>query len=293
MATDSPNENEAEARHEHAGDLGKEHAGLEAAKGKPHPTVITVAPPQRGAGPPAPPTPPPIVPVTAATTRQKITLAILLALLSFAVIGAWFYVLDLAEGQLQKEYKLSWEAPPNLVLRSGPPSFYYDRQKKEIFHRGPIDTKIKLELVALPTAPENENTKEAIQSYNDVIDSLAYKSNESLRGVLVLLLLFGGLSGLLGNQLRTNGNFVNIIVYKDALDVRRWWPWYAIHPLISFVLGVIVVLMVKAELIQLGDKIPSGSMWWAAVAFLAGFGASEFTERLRLLTQTLFGKSSS
>jgi hypothetical protein len=50
--------------------------------------------------------------------------------------------------------------------------------------------------------------------------------------------------------------------------------------------------MIKAELISLGDKVPSGSLGWAGLAFLAGFGASDFTERLRLLTQTLFGKSS-
>ena len=33
--------------------------------------------------------------------------------------------------------------------------------------------------------------------------------------------------------------------------------------------------------------------WWLAIAVRAGFGASEFTERLRLLTQTVFGKIAS
>jgi hypothetical protein len=48
--------------------------------------------------------------------------------------------------------------------------------------------------------------------------------------------------------------------------------------------------MVKAELIAFGSKTPAGSLWRAAIAFLAGFGEREFTERLRLLTRTLFGQ---
>lgn len=287
----TPNDEiEAKAPEGQPEDLGKEQPGNEVAEGGEHPNVVAVAPPQRGAGAVDPPGPPPVVPVTPATPREKIVLAILLAVFSFAVIATWFYVLKQTEERLNKEYKVAWAAPEGFVLRPGPPSFYYNR--KEVSHRGPIDTKLKSELLALPTGQEPENTKESIQGYNDAVDNLAYQSNESLQGILMFLLAFGGLSAVLGNQLRANGNFVNIIVYKDALDVRRWWPWYAMHPLISFVLGVIVVLLVKADLIQLGDKVPSGSMWWSAIAFLAGFGASEFTERLRLLTQTLFGKSS-
>jgi hypothetical protein len=288
MATDPPDEAKKGATEAEAKGQVQDQTEISGQDGN----RIAVAPPLRAAGAPPPPIPPPTVPITPATTRQKITLAILLAIFSVAIIGAWFYVLDQAEDQLHREYKLSWEAPSNLELRPGPPTFYYDRQTHEMRQRGPIDTKLKSELIALPIAKENQNADAAIQSYNDAINSLAYKSNESLRGILILLLLFGGLSGLLGNQLRTNMNFVNIIVYKDALDVHRWWPWYAIPPFISFVLGVVVVLMIKAELISLGDKVPSGSLGWAGLAFLAGFGASDFTERLRLLTQTLFGKSS-
>jgi len=256
------------------------------------PTVVEVAPPQKGAGPAAPPTEAHVVAVHRATRGQKIFLAILLAFFSLLLILAWFCVLDRVEDQLEKEHKISWEAPEGLELRPGPPNFYYDRAGKEMLYRGPIDAKSKAELTALPVVKEGAQNTAAIQSYYDAINNLTYRSNESLRGILILLLIFGGLSGILGNQLRTNGNFVNIIVYKDALDVERWWPWYAIPPIISFVLGIVIVLMLKADLIQLGDKVPSGSMWWAAVAFLAGFGASDFTERLRLLTQTLFGKSS-
>ena len=192
---------------------------------------------------------------------------------------------------LQKEYTVTWEAPPNLQIRPGPANFFYDRKAHKLSHRGPIDTKLKTELAALPIAVEGdaENTT-AIQSYNDALSNLAYQSSNALNGILLFLLAFGGLSGVLGNQLRTNANFVNVIVYKKALDVNLWWPWYAVPPFISFVLGVVIVLMIKAELIQLGDKVPTGSLWWAAIAFLAGFGASEFTDRLRLLTQTLFGK---
>jgi hypothetical protein len=230
---------------------------------------------------------------TPATQKQKIVLAVLLVLFSVLVTWAWFCVLNRVENILHKEYTISWEAPANLQLRPGPAGLFYDREAKKMSHRGPIDSKLKTELAALPVVVENDaENATAIQSYNDAISNLAYKSGAELDNVLMLLLVFGGLSAVLGNQLRTDGNFVNVIVKANKLDVNLWWPWYAIPPFISFVLGVVIVLMIKAELIQLGDKVPTGSLWWAAIAFLAGFGASDFTDRLRLLTQTLFGKGS-
>jgi hypothetical protein len=105
-----------------------------------------------------------------------------------------------------------------------------------------------------------------------------------------MFLLVGGLSGLLGTHLRSLVNFVNIDCYRNQLDLRRWWTYYLLRPVIGFVLGLGAVLLLKAELIEVGTKQVSGSMWWAAVAFLAGFGAAEFTERLRSVVITVFGE---
>ncbi len=255
-------------------------------------TQVAVAPAPVAAGQPAPPNPNPTVPFTPASFWQKVILAIILFVFAGVVVAVWFSTLNHVEDQLQKEHKIPWIAPSKLVLRPGPATFYYDRETNALFHRGAIDTKLKAELSALPLSKEVGNTEAAIQSYSEAISSLAYKSNESLRGILIYVLLLGGLSGLLGAHLRSVVNFVNVTCYKNELDVNHWWPWYGLRPIIGFVLGVMVVLMIKSELLQLEDKVPSGSMWWAAIAFLSGFGASEFTDRLRLLTQTLFGKSS-
>ena len=59
---------------------------------------------------------------------------------------------------------------------------------------------------------------------------------------------------------------------------------------LGFLLGMVAIVMVESQLLPAEGSTEARNTWWIGVAFLAGFGASEFTARLRLLTQTLFGK---
>ena len=214
--------------------------------------------------------------------------------LTTIVLIIWFYALVRYDKKLQTEFTVTWNAPPNLSLKSGPSSFWYDKQTKELHYRGLIDDKLKEELISLTNVNQDSEPQlqKAVRDYSEAIDKLAYQSNEAAERLIAYLLFLGGLSGMLGTQLRSMTNFVGIACFKNQLDVSRWWPWYAIRPMVGFLLGVILVLIIEAGLFSIGETKPIGTNWWLAVAFLAGFGATDFTDRLRLLSKTLFGNSS-
>lgn len=229
-------------------------------------------------------------PIVPATLTQKIFLALFLISTGIILVYYWLDLIESLEKKLQTEVTVSWVAPAGFMLKPGPPSFIYDRASKELKHIGVIDTKKKEELLALLEKKGAGSSQKLLQDYWEAIDKLAYKSNELLRGFILSLFWVGGLSGVLGVQLRAMINFIGVACYKNALDVGRWWPWYSLRPLIGFVLGAVAVLTIEAGILQAGEKAPGGTMWWVSIAFLAGFGADDFTQKLRSLTQTLFGQ---
>jgi hypothetical protein len=84
-------------------------------------------------------------------------------------------------------------------------------------------------------------------------------------------------------------SFVNMICYRRSLDLELWWPYYVLRPPVGFLIGFTVVLLVKAELLFKGEvATASGSLWWAGIAFVAGFASSEFTEYLITMSRKFF-----
>ena len=86
-------------------------------------------------------------------------------------------------------------------------------------------------------------------------------------------------------------NFVGVACYTENLDLLRWWPYYVLRPLTGFILGVILIAVVQGGYFTLGAASPISSLAWGGIAFLAGFGEQEFTQRLRQLTKTIFGEA--
>ena len=84
---------------------------------------------------------------------------------------------------------------------------------------------------------------------------------------------------------------MGIACYSGDLDLVVWWPYYVIRPVTGFILGVILVSVVHGGYFTLGAGSPVSTLAWAGIAFLAGFGEQEFTQRLRQLTKTIFGES--
>lgn len=247
------------------------------------PTTAAAASRTDGAAPPPPP----------ATQKQKILLFVFLLTSTVVILVCWCGVLKQLEAQLLAEHKVPWIAPASSVLKSGPPAFTYDRGSNLLCFKGTIDAQTKKELASLLVTEGTSNPAEFAQTYSDAIGRLAYAATDSGARTVYLLLLLGGLSAMLGVQLRSIVNCMYVICYKRALDALLWWPWYVFRPLAGFLIGFTVVLLVKAEVLFKGEAAAVGSLWWAGVALLAGFGASEFAERLRLLSQTMFGEGDS
>lgn len=225
----------------------------------------------------------------------KFVLFFLIIILTVILLCAWFNVFKNVDEKLKNEAVASWTGHPDVILSPGPPSFWYDG-KGALHHQGPIDKELKRELLTLASPRDTANVgaevKISLQEYTKAIDTLAYNSNKDAGKIISLLLLLGGLSGVLGVQLRSMTNFIGVACYKGTLDVPRWWPWYLIRPAIGFVVGMISVLIIDAGLLSSEGAAPTRTSWWIGVAFLAGFAINEFTDRLRLLSKSLFGESS-
>jgi hypothetical protein len=253
--------------------------------------------PAAGAQPPAPAgtaplrpaakAPPPLKP---ATFGQKVWVSIALVLTTLIVVGLAKNAVSTVDGYILRENSVTWQAPSGFTLKPGPTTFRYDAAKSQLVHIGVIDQKEKLELIGLVSATVEQPPSEEMKSYWAAIDQLAFVSNRQLGGLLISLLYLGGLAGVVGVQLRSLVNFVATAV-SGNLDIVIWWPYYALRPFTGLLLGMIIVIVVQAGWFAAGSGAPSGTLWWASIAFLAGFGEREFTERLRQLTKALFGDS--
>ena len=258
-------------------------------------------------------------PVHPATTRQKVWTALALILTTILFVWIAKSAVTKVDGYIQKENRVTWQAPAGFTLKPGPPTFWYDAGKSELVHIGVIEPKVKLELIGLvplpaeqsppvetkspaatsPPAAEVQSSPSPVKSFPYVemksywaaLDQLAFLSNQQMGGMLISLLLLGGVAGVLGAQLRSLGSFIGHACYTNRLDMVIWWPYFLLRPFTGFLLGIVVVIVVQAGLLAAGSGTPSSTMWWASIAFLAGFGDTEFTERLRQLTKTLFGAS--
>jgi hypothetical protein len=248
---------------------------------------------------PATATPPPTTTTSTspdaplASTAQKVWLFLALLLLSAGTLCGWFRVLDETDKKLDAVYEVHWERPAGLSLAAGPATFWYDARSHRLQHRGTIDTEgmqtlVKLASLSDPKAdPKTEGPK--LQGYVDAVNELAFLSGATKSQAFHWILLLGGLSGILGVMVRSLSNFVGVACFKRDLRLGTWWPWYAVRPVIGMIVGVLTIVLVHSKLLFTTEANGSGTLWWLSVSFLAGYGATEFTERLRLVTQTLFG----
>jgi hypothetical protein len=160
---------------------------------------------------------------------------------------------------------------------------------------GPIDPDQKKELTGLALSNHGgpDSTDPDIVTYWAAIDELAFKANKLRDSGLTFLLVLAGVSGMLGVLIRSILDFVGNACFKNTLDVYRWWPWYLMRPPLGFLLGLLSVLIIQARIFLPNTGGSMATVWWLGVAVLVGFGTDDFAGRLRLVSQTLFGKSES
>lgn len=98
------------------------------------------------------------------------------------------------------------------------------------------------------------------------------------------------LSGGIGGTIYTIRGFYQNLG-KGIFDLRWTW-WYIYRPIVSLVIGVFVYFLIVGGLLSIGGvsevNYSKGLMFYAAIAFLAGFSFTQFTNKLEELTSTIF-----
>jgi hypothetical protein len=77
-----------------------------------------------------------------------------------------------------------------------------------------------------------------------------------------------------------------------VLDFKRWWPLYFTRPVTGAILGLVVIILLKSNIISLTlNSSNPESLWWLGLSIISGFGTIDATERLRLTSKAIFGES--
>ena len=85
------------------------------------------------------------------------------------------------------------------------------------------------------------------------------------------------------------GIYLNASVHKNWDPV--WLPWYILRPLVSFVLGGVSFLFIRAGLFVLqAAQVPDSSIvGFLALAFIAGLNVDRFLAKLEDVAQATWG----
>ncbi|BCJ86678.1 hypothetical protein [Effusibacillus dendaii] len=73
---------------------------------------------------------------------------------------------------------------------------------------------------------------------------------------------------------------------QGLLNIRKWWIWYGLRPIMSAGTAVMFVLLLKSGLLflQISDSIAPS----IGLAFLVGYGFGKVMDKLDGVTETLF-----
>lgn len=221
-----------------------------------------------------------------------------LAAASVCMFLAWWILARFNENALQR-IEAAWTCPPGVMILDGGARFVYDDHAGKIRYQGLLDLKEELRIRGLFDL-EHDSTgarslsgsalNEARKSYDHAIDELSMLSDGNQVTQTSLLLILGILGGIVGAVLRSSGDFVGHACYTGRLDLQRWWPLYAMRPIIGGILGFVIVILLRARIIGgIAGSEGVESFWWIGVAVLGGFSTVDVTQRLRLAAKALFG----
>lgn len=229
-----------------------------------------------------------------ATGPQKIFLYV--ALLIISAVVAFSTIAYIWKMQDKKDTLLSVSLPPSVNLDYSPlPNFInYDFNEENIFIKGVLTEENENEIILFlnsnknPSAENNSN----FLKLQSAMKLIVVKSDKLKNELSTLIFHIALLGGALGSTLRIFLDFVGNASYKNQLDFKRWWPLYFTRPVTGALLGLIVIILLKSNIMSLTlNPNHSDSLWWLGLAILSGFGTIDATERLRLTSKAIFGDS--
>jgi len=211
-------------------------------------------------------------------TATFITCTTILALIMF-------YYVHQAVTEKVKPITVNWIKTDSLKIKPGPVWFYYDSKLGKLSALHEITDNDKTLLIALV-----ESGDENYYSFTRAIDELTFLSNKNNDGNFYSwVILLYAIAGVIGVQLRTINNFIGVACFKNEFNFHRWWPWYLVRPLLGFITGAVVFLLIDGKQLLAGQLSGDLSTIVLAVAFLGGFSADDFYELLRKISKRVFG----
>lgn len=230
-------------------------------------------------------------PTNPSSLKSMLFFAFLLITITSASLYAGFVTIQKIQELLSTEFSVFWKMPSYTELKSGSILLHYHQSNNSIKHIGPISQVEKEKILTLITSSskKEQDNKKAVQEFTSAIDELTYQSNLKNREISGLTLLLGGIIGLIGAMVRSMNNFIGVACFKRELNLTVWWPWYILRPFIGVVLGSLIITMSQSNFFFSSEAVAKNIFWWASASFIAGFGSSDFLEKLRLISQTFFG----
>lgn len=194
-----------------------------------------------------------------------------------------FYQVQKKIDQIKVYHSVFWNNVDSTYVRPGPAWFYFDSKVdslKSIKIIGETDKLILLNLV--------DQKSKYYNSYSAAIDLLAFKTNSENPSSYYLILFLGAICAAIGVHLRTINNFVGVTVFKSDFNIKAWWPWYVMRPLMGVLIGPILFILLEGRLIAISTEV-SYSRFIIGLTILAGFGSEDFLETLRSISKRIFG----
>jgi len=210
--------------------------------------------------------------------------ALILCLITVALIACYFINLNKLNSELKKDFNVPFANTEAIELRSGPIWFYYDRNKQTLSATKPISKEDKFTLLTL--YPQD---KVISPSYASSIDELAFISNKEVSNIFYLILTLGSIGGALGTMIRSLSSMVYHACIQKDLDMDAWWHWYYLRPIMGVGLGVTIVVLSKTSLLNINSPGELTGFWVLGICILAGFAVQEVTDRFYYTAKSLFG----
>ena len=218
--------------------------------------------------------------------KSDIIHGMILSVITMAVTFYYFTLIISLNDALKNDFKASFKNEKAVELNSGPIWFFYDKTNGQILSTKPISKEDKYTLLSL--YPGNEV---APPSYVTAIDELAYNSNKETKGTFHLILFLGSLGGVLGVMIRSLSSLIYHSCFQKDLDMKIWWSWYYLRPIMGIGVGITIVVLSKTKLSIIDSAGELTGFWILGSCILAGFAISEVTDRLYYASKALFGAS--
>ena len=214
-------------------------------------------------------------------TNELIGLAIGIIALTFLIVWAFYYAYNKLEGY-NVDIEVEWPNSNDILLENSPHWFLHDSATIKTLKQ--IDAQDKLLLLSLL-----EKDSLIYPAYSKAIDKLTFISNKASRIPFSLILIIGGISAVIGVQIRTMFDFVGRACYKKNIELKVWWPWYVVRPFLGFLVGGVVIVFIEASILKSAINYNVSNLFLVGVTVLAGFGVTDVVDLLRKLSKKIFG----